>query len=206
MTTGYTLNGYAIVTPRDTWPIRVPNYRGACRGFWWPLREHEKHDEAARMLTNALQDELLAQAPSLPHATSNEELLRKYIEAAERLDIPLHGLLCASPVAGASVSSWMRRLQAGSEYLGIDVCYPNGSYSFLNGAYFSQSDRLVEFLKANLNHHGLLSTATSADEFLRRYQVELDAGANFETLDGALPIELWHDSGVTALEQSSSGQ
>lgn len=201
MTTGYTLHGYAILTPRDTWPIRVPNYRGACRGFWWPLREHEKHDGAARKLSDTLQDELLAQAPSLPHATSNEEVLRKYVEAAEALKIPLYGLLCGSPVAGARGSSLPSRLQPSCEYLGIDICYPSGSYSFSNGAYFSRRGSLVEFLKANLNQNGVLSTAASAQEFLRRYQLELDRGANFEALDDALPIELWHDAELTALKK-----
>ena len=201
MTTGYTLDGYAILTPRDTGPIRVPNYRGACRGFWWPLREHKKHDEAARKLSDTLQDEFLTQAQSMPHATSNEEFLRKYVEAAEGLNIPLYGLLCASPVAGARGSSMTSWLQPNCEYLGIDICYPSGSYSFLNGAYFSQSGSLVEFLKANLNPNGLLSTAASAQEFLREYQLELDQGANFEALDDALPIELWHDAELTALKR-----
>jgi hypothetical protein len=207
MTIGYALNGYAILTARDTWPIRIPGYRGVCRGAWWPLREYERGDETARALSNALEGELLGQLsePQLPDAIVDAQLLRKYSDAAAILNIPLYGLLCASPVARASVPNWTRSLQKRCEYLGIDICYPSGSYSFLNGVSFVKDSALFEFMRANLNPNGLLSNPATASEFLRRYDGEVDRGANWETLEGAMPIELWHDPDLTQLKQTWAG-
>lgn len=202
----YTLNGYTILTARDTWPIRIPNYRGACRGLWWPLREHQDESEAARRLSDALDDELLGNlAPSQPHAIVDAELLQGYANAAEALGLRVYGLVSASPVGRGHLPNWTGALQTSCEHLGIDVCYPNGSYSFLSGAYSSQREELLEFTRANLNSNGLLSDAASAGEFLRRYRDEMDKGANFEPLDDALPVELWHDPDLISLKRLFNG-
>ena len=199
---GYVINGYAVLTACDTWPIKIPGYRGVCRGAWWPLEKYAPRDELARRLNDEWQDELLGQVDqSMPLVSADIDLLHRYAEAADGLGVPLYGLLCASPVARAGLPNWTRTLQTRCTHLGIDISYPSGSYSFLNGAYFARGSDTHEFLRANLNANGLLSTAADARDFLRRYQAELDSGADWETLDDAIPIELWQDSGLSALKR-----
>src|SRR5262245_37996217 len=98
MAAGYALNGYAILTPRDTWPIGDSSYRGACRGCWWPLRERD--EASAERVSEVLQDALFLQLrePPVPDAIVDDALLRRYAEAADGLDVPVYGVLCASPI------------------------------------------------------------------------------------------------------------
>jgi hypothetical protein len=88
------------------------------------------------------------------------------------------------------------------EYLGIDVTYASGSYSFVDGDSLSENARLSHFLQHRLNANGLLSSLDDAEEFLRLHQRANDDGANLETLDGAIALELWEDGDLSRLRRA----
>jgi hypothetical protein len=89
-------------------------------------------------------------------------------------------------------------LQGECLHLGIDVTYPDGSYSFVDDDFSAARGDIFEFLKGHVNHCGLLDNAEDVREFMRLHQLANDRGANLETLAKDVgPVELWEDADLS---------
>lgn len=198
----YAPSGCVVLSRRDTWPISIPGYRGVCRGLWWPLREHAKADLVASRLTATLKRQFLEElGSSRPNVSTDAKLLRDYMEACVRLKVgPLFAFVCASPYPGAA-PDWLVALRDECEHIGIDVSYPTGSYSFVDGDFFEENAEIFAFLKSHLNGNGLFDNIEDAEQFMRLHQTANDRGANLETLDDVTPIELWEDHDLSCLRR-----
>ena len=196
------VTGCVVLHRFDTWPILEPRYRGVCRGRWWPLCDRPS-DPPARALTDARERELLVWPPSDPRVDSCIDLyyLRSYVEVCDRLEIaPLDLLVCATR-GGDAFIDWVVELRDESSHLGIDVAYGSGSYSFINGDFSAEDDEIAGYLDEHLNDNGLFNSFAEAEGFMAVHQRALDRGVNLETLDGALPIDLWEDKELLGLRR-----
>ena len=127
------LNGYVIGRSRHDWVPELSNYRGVESIEWWPLRNLE--DPSARLLTESI-DGIAIRHPAYemyPVASADEVLLERYHQSCSRLGVlPLQGMVCASPVKPlVPAPSWLSALRETLPFLGIDLAYPSGSYSFI---------------------------------------------------------------------------
>lgn len=201
---GLEFNGCVVARKGDTWPIGNIAYRGVCRGHWWPLSEDTDRDPEAKELTETLDLEFLNRAPEnqAPNSSADLAFLRRYVRVCERLGLaPLYCLLCASEFTSESSPQWLAEFASTCCYLGVDITYSSGSYSFINEGCFGQDSQLRFFLDANLNDNGLFDTVEQARSFLLLHQGALDRGLNLETLDGAIVVALWADFELANLRQ-----
>ena len=188
-------SGCVIAHRLDTWPILDARYRGVCRGRWWPLGEH-REDAQARALTGVRENHLLTYSPTDLRVDSCTDLdyIRSYAEACDRLEIaPLYSLVCVALQANDAPVDWVENVRGQCIHLGVDVAYGSGSFSFINGDFGVEDDELARFLAIHLNDCGLFDSFDDAEEFMRLHQGALDRGVNLETLDDAMPIDLWED-------------
>jgi hypothetical protein len=199
----YQPDGCAILSRRDTWSIRNRACRGVCRGYWWPLREHVKRDSRAAELTSTLSVDFLKRlGTDTPDVSTNLEVLASYVVTCDRLELSsLYGLVCASVSSKKSTIPWLASLKGDCEYVGVDVCYTSGSYSFLDSEYLPDHPEIHQFLTAYLNDNGLFDSVDEAREFMRLHQLAIDAGANMETLEDVIPLELWEDVELRGLRK-----
>lgn len=195
--------GCVIARRVDTWPILNAQYRGACRGLWWPLSNEA--DPEARALTAARDREVLSVPPSELRAGASTDLdyLRTYLDVCERLELDcLFGFICRALEAAVSHHGWVQHVLSASSWLGVDVIYGSGSFSFINAASGSKDPVLQAALQTSLNQNGLFDTFDEAQRFVRIYQSALDRGVNLEVLDDAMPVELWQDQELKALRRA----
>jgi hypothetical protein len=199
----YALDGVVIAVPRAGWTSRIPNYRGVAATSWWPLEQHAKRDQRAKELSGVLSMRWVSGTGDWlkPHATTDLEFLRSYVEACDRLEIaPLRTLVCASPGAAEAAPEWLTGLQEGCDYLGIDVTYPDGGFSFVHDDFSPSNGEVLAFLKDRLNDRGLFNSEQDVNEFMRLHQAMNDRGANLETLDqDVYPVALWEDCDLSKL-------
>lgn len=195
------ISGCVIVARGDTWPICDPRYRGVCRGTWWPLGAYEQTDRRSRELTTILASDVLGRPPAdpSPDVSRDLEYLGSYVETCGSLGIQSLYALIASAKSSEPLSPWLSLLQQGCKHLGVDVAYSSGSYSFINGGCLAAQPAIAEFLQQTLNEFGLFDSFDDAESYLALYQAEIDRGVNLETLDGAVPIELWEDLRLSQL-------
>ena len=192
--------GCVLLERGDVWPINNPRYRGVCRGRWWPLEKHTESDEEAARLTELLSVHLMQQYHAcLPQVTDDGEFLMSYAAACERLGVVnTYALLCRSPQGKHEPKGWLRSMLGSCNYLGFDVSYPSGNYSFIDGDYGAKDRRLMAYLRANLNEHGLFIDLDRALAFTRLQAQAVDS-CSLESLDDATPIELWEDTNLVAM-------
>lgn len=198
----YLLNGGVVAVRRKKSTSRIPEYRGVESTLWWPLHQHAERDGRARELTEALRMRWLTQPVEWvrPHASDDLDFLRSYVARCDDLQIgSLCAVVCGSPEAPDPPPPWLTALRAACEYMGIDITYPDGSYSFVDDDFVPANAEIFEFLKHHLNDRGLFDGAGDAVEFMRLHQAANDRGANLETLEGVTAVELWEDADLSKL-------
>ena len=198
-------HGYVISSPGGRWPIQIPGYRGAGARTWWPLGAVNGKTEEARRLTETLQLRHLAAPRNTypPVASSDADFLDSYWSECIRCGISeVHGFVCASnePLMDLP-STWILSLRDSCELLGIDVAYPDGTYSFINSVYGATNPELSRFLRGTLNENGLLNSEEEAKEFKRLHEVANINGC-LEDLEGAVTMRLWNDPNMGLLRCS----
>ncbi|MBI3202447.1 MAG: hypothetical protein HYZ29_12975 [Myxococcales bacterium] len=173
---------------------RLPRHRGTGAFRWWPLSAPVPSAPRARALFDRLGEMFLGDEADDPWVTADRIFLRDYLREAEAAGIP--GITCHLTVASAPRGgdcAWLVRLASDATWLGIDVAYCSGSFSFIEASYYEELPDLHRFLNANLNEFGLFPSQQEAKAFIEIYAASLDAGSQLETLDGAVLIPLWED-------------
>lgn len=197
----FQLAGCVVTAGQGQWPVVVPGFRGVDSSYWWPLERHERASQVAQRLSRQLRKSILERPDpdACPAVSTDAEFVLEYLDACEQLDIDNVGIVTCAALIDSSCSSpeWVDRLRAASSRLGIDVSYSSGYYSFVNGDYYLPSGPIREYLDRNLNKNGLFETEAIARTFVRLHDRENELGANLETTEGALLLELW---GEIALE------
>jgi hypothetical protein len=175
------------------------NYRGAASALWWPLHLYAERDLGAREVTKALAVRWSTPFFEVaPQTTDDLGFIQSYLAVCDRLEVgPLSAVVCATPQGSEHTSPWLTELKETCERVGIDVTYPDGCYSFVEDDFAPAGEELFDFLRQHLNAHGLFDRAEGAEKFMRLHQAANDRGANLETLDGAFPVELWVDAGLS---------
>jgi len=116
----------------------------------------------------------------------------------------LYALIGLVPGGDAPVD-WIEEVRAKSAHLGVDVAYGSGSYSFINGDLGAEDDEIAKFIAQHLNDNGLFNTFDEAEAFMALHQRALEHGVNLETLDDAMPIDLWEDRALLGLRRRLRG-
>ncbi len=200
------VSGCTLARRTDTWPILDAAYRGACRGAWWPLSGAA--DPEAKALTAAHDTRLLSTPPNEARVDASLDLgyLRAYVAVCDRLGIDgLLSFICVDLVAGPEPPAWLASVQRHCSRRGVDVIYGSGSFSFINGAFGARDEGLRALLSRSLNENRLFESFEAAHDFMAEYQAALDRGANLESLEDAMPVELWEDPELLALREALRG-
>lgn len=176
--------------------------RAGCRGVgafpWWPL-SRIRDDPRARALTERVERLFLSDVGDEPWVVCNRDLLRAYLAELEirKLDLTCH---VAERHGAAEVEcTWLQPVVKRARWLGIDVAYCSGSFSFVESARSSGVRALRGFLDARLNRFGLFEREGDAEQYLVEYRRALESGEELETLDSAVLLRLWEDEGARTL-------
>jgi len=190
---------YACAVAARRFP-KLSKHRGVGEGQWWPLGELRHRNEIARELSREVDLAFSGLTDDVPWATRDKDLLRRYVTGMRA--IGMHDFTCHVTIiesAQAGTTSLIDDVVAAAEFLGIDVAYGSGCFSFVEYADLNASPEMRKFLDAKLNQAGLLRSQDDVNVFLDIYRHQLEAGVNLETLDGAIPIRLWEDAGAVGL-------
>jgi hypothetical protein len=192
----FQLAGCVVTAGRGKWPVVVSNFRGVDSSCWWPLEQYERASQVAQRLTRQLWESALKRPDpdAWPAASTDAKFVLEYLDACERLGIEDVGLITCAVAIDASYfvsSEWVGRLRAASSRLGIDVSFGSGHYSFINADSHIPSGPIRQYLHRNLNKNGLFESEDAARTFVQMHDRENELGANLETTEGALLLELW---------------
>ena len=166
--------------------------RGRTCGGWWPL-ESRLDDRRARELSDDL--DLLQMERSGPRVLAEHDVLHEYLALCRALDVrDVRLLVCASPVRTLdAVPAWLETLVREATPLGIDVAYPSGSFSFINGVLAGNCAALAAHLGGCLNPAGLLPREQDVERFVEAYS-SMQETCELEAIEDALALHLWESS------------
>jgi hypothetical protein len=188
-------HGWIVYSKKGRWRARVPGYRGVDTVTWWPLQNLNRKDMATEVVSIAdRMDQVLLTIPTgAATVCSDLDLVDEYLTACRKAGLLDTSTLYADahvhedPYANSHGPADQSR--EALIPLGIDVTFPSGDYSFINGVYLPQNTLLVDFIDKHRNEFGLFRSFADATRFMALHS-SLERDEGLEPLSDALPILL----------------
>jgi hypothetical protein len=136
----------------------------------------------ALSIARRMEEVLVATPPGVPTACLDLAHIEEYERACRSVGIE-------TSVLYADSRDRIDTNRATLTQLGIDVSFPSGSYSFINGVYLPRNKALVDFIDSHRNQFGLFCSFPDAVRFMTLHS-SLEGELGLEPLDDAIPVSL----------------
>ena len=152
---------------------------------WWPLQTLNIKQLATDVgaTVRKMDQVFAARPPGLPTACPDSDVMNEYLTACRKAGLRDTSTLYVDSRRQMEVSREEINL------IGIDVTFPSGSYSFINGVYLPQNAVLVDLIDKYKNEYGLFRNFDDATQFMAIYS-SFEGPLGLEPLDDAIPLSL----------------